>query len=210
MSWVLTGVDILVLKRSQAHSLSMIASALQLEGGWADVTGLWRKKVPPPAPPVSCASWRIEKRLYPHNTISGCISLIFSNQTVHVSEGPARCHMVLYAHFNQLQTLKRDLILFTYQLIQFQGIPALTTKLRNMLNAVKLQHRLIQFCRALIKFTLTAKQSSTESIDVQSDDYNLYVNTGKANRVCFSIFNLLYCSSSLCLIQNINFSFPKR
>lgn len=76
--------------------------------------------------------------------------------------------MVQSARFNKPPTLKRDLILSTFQLIQFQGIPALTTKLRNMLTAVRLQHRLIQFCQALIKFTLTAKQSITESIDMQS------------------------------------------
>lgn len=33
MSWVLAGVDVLVLKRSQGHSLSVIAYALQLKGG---------------------------------------------------------------------------------------------------------------------------------------------------------------------------------
>lgn len=78
--------------------------------------------------------------------------------------------MVQSAHFNQPQTLKHDLILSTFQLIQFQGIPALTTKLRNMLTAVKLQHWLMQFCQALMKFTLTDKQSGIESIDMQSDN----------------------------------------
>lgn len=99
--------------------------------------------------------------------------------------------MVRSTHFNQRQTLKHDLILSTFQLIQFQGIPALTTKLRNMLTAVKLQHRLIQFCRALMKFTLGAKQSSIESIDMQSDNrpYDLYVNARNAN-VCGPLFHL--------------------
>lgn len=60
-----------------------------------------------------------------------------------------------------------------------------------MLRAVKLQHRLIKFCRALMKFTLTAQQSSIESIDMQSDNrpYDLYVNARNAN-VCGLLFRL--------------------
>lgn len=99
--------------------------------------------------------------------------------------------MVWSTHFNQLWTLKHDLILSTFQLIQFQRIPALATKLRNMLRAVKLQHRQIKLCRALMKFTLTATQSSIESIDMHLDNrpYNLYVNARNAN-VCGLLFGL--------------------
>lgn len=60
-----------------------------------------------------------------------------------------------------------------------------------MLRAVKLQHRLIKFGRALMKFTLTAQQSSIESIDMQSDNrpYDLHVNARNAN-VCGLLFRL--------------------